>query len=70
MSTEQSGRTAVITGGGRGFGKAFGAALRRGARTLSSSTLTAARRKPPPLRSAAPAAPRAAWQATSPTRRG
>ena len=27
MSTEQSGRTAVITGGGRGFGKAFGAAL-------------------------------------------
>lgn len=27
MATEQSGRTAVITGGGRGFGKAFGAAL-------------------------------------------
>lgn len=27
MATEQSGRTAVITGGGRGFGKAFGVAL-------------------------------------------
>jgi NAD(P)-dependent dehydrogenase (short-subunit alcohol dehydrogenase family) len=27
MSVEQTGRTAVITGGGRGFGKAFGAAL-------------------------------------------
>jgi NAD(P)-dependent dehydrogenase (short-subunit alcohol dehydrogenase family) len=27
MTVEQTGRTAVITGGGRGFGKAFGAAL-------------------------------------------
>jgi NAD(P)-dependent dehydrogenase (short-subunit alcohol dehydrogenase family) len=27
MAAEQSGRTAVITGGGRGFGKAFGVAL-------------------------------------------
>jgi NAD(P)-dependent dehydrogenase (short-subunit alcohol dehydrogenase family) len=27
MSTDTTGRTAVITGGGRGFGKAFGAAL-------------------------------------------
>jgi NAD(P)-dependent dehydrogenase (short-subunit alcohol dehydrogenase family) len=27
MAREQSGRTAVITGGGRGFGKAFGTAL-------------------------------------------
>ena len=27
MGAEQTGRTAVITGGGRGFGKAFGAAL-------------------------------------------
>jgi NAD(P)-dependent dehydrogenase (short-subunit alcohol dehydrogenase family) len=27
MAAEQTGRTAVITGGGRGFGKAFGAAL-------------------------------------------
>lgn len=53
---EHHGKVAFITGGGRGFGKAFGAALSARGTHVVLADIDGARRGPPPPNSPLPAA--------------